>query len=160
MSSTELATVDSIIIDSAIQGLSTFQMKQIHPEAFAQVPDAYIIGVLAAHRQEIDQGRATQDQVLSYTHPLSSKTERLKALCDFAESIRAKAQESGKWATEYRLTLAEIRREYEALDGGIRPDDPWVLLLKRLVGAAKSLDEGEPDSEADYIEGTWAQVES
>lgn len=108
------------------------------------VPDAMLINLMRS--PEVKATRKELDGATLKQFGLAAKLERVRRLCEAAETIEKHAADSTRWSREYRCFLNQIRDELDPLEIEITPGDSWAVLLEKLgeiAQEAKHVDKSE-----------------
>lgn len=125
--------VEMALLELALRGYTVRRVRELMGEKgfdLSIYPDAFLINQM----RRVDPTLvAEMDEYTTKDYGLARKMERVRRLCEAAESIEKLAAKSTKWSTEYRRFLAQIQAELEPLGLEVRAHDSWAKLLQKLV---------------------------
>lgn len=109
------------------------------------VPDAYLINLILDNSEQLEADRGALDERTLKVYGLASKLERVRRLCEAAESAESLVRSDVKWSAEYRRYLDQIRSELEPLGITFTLSDSWAQLLSKVAEAGRAATMGESE---------------
>ena len=142
---------DQVLLDFLELALRGYTIRRIRElmglrgHNLGLVPDAYLVTLIRDNAEHLDAGRGSLDQETLQRYGLAARMERIRRLCEAAESMEVLIKSDVKWSGEYRRYLDQIRSELEPLGITFTLSDSWAKLLSKVAEAGRAATVGESD---------------
>jgi hypothetical protein len=138
-------------MEIALRGYTVRRIRELMEERghdLTNVPDAYLVNLLRENAPQLEAARDALDATTVKRFGLASKLERVRRLCEAAESIEIHRATHPKWMAEYRKVLQQIQTELEPLGIEVSVGDGWAQLMTKLTEVGQQgVDESDASAE-------------
>lgn len=144
---------DQVLLDFLELALRGFTVRRIRElmslkgHNLGLLPDAYLVNLIRDNAAHLEVGRNSLDGETLKQFGLASKLERVRRLCEAAESMEALVATDSKWSGEYRRYLEQIRGELEPLGITFTLSDSWAQLMTKVAEAGRATTVDKSDVE-------------